>query len=113
MLGLCLLLNLVGRGTADTYVVFLLPLEQDLGWSRAQMTGVYAVYLLVNGLTAPLIGMLFDRLGPRLVYGMGVAGLAVAYLLAARIQSIWHFYVTIGALTGFSVAAMGDRKSVV
>ncbi len=107
VLGLCLLLNLVGRGTADTYVVFLLPLERDLGWSRSQMTGVYAVYLLVNGLTAPLIGMLFDRLGPRLVYGLGVAGLALAYLLAARIQSIWHFYVTIGALTGFAVAAMG------
>jgi len=107
VLGLCLLLNLVGRGTADTYVVFLLPLERDLGWSRSQMTGVYAVYLLVNGLTAPLIGMLFDRLGARLVYGLGVAGLALAYLLAARIQSIWHFYATIGALTGFAVAALG------
>ena len=107
VLGLCLLLNLIGRGTADTYVVFLLPLEQDLGWSRSQMTGVYAVYLLVNGLTAPVIGMLFDRLGPRVVYGCGVAGLALAYLLAARLQNIWQFYVTIGALTGFAVAAMG------
>ena len=107
MLGLCLLLNLVARGTADTYVVFLLPLERDLGWTRSQMTSVYAVYLLVNGLTAPLIGMLFDRLGPRLVYGAGLVCLGAAYLLASRIQSLWHFYATIGALTGFAVAAMG------
>ena len=62
VLGICLALNLIGRGTADTYVVFLLPLEQDLGWSRSKMTSVYSLYLLVNGLTAPVIGYLFDRL---------------------------------------------------
>lgn len=107
VLVLCLLLNLVGRGTADTYVVFLLPLERDLGWSRSEMTSVYSVYLLVNGLTAPLIGLLFDRVGPRVVYGAGMAGLAIAYLLASRIESLWHFYATVGAITGFAVAALG------
>jgi MFS family permease len=107
VLGLCLALNLIGRGTADTYVVFLLPLERDLGWSRSQMTSVYSVYLLVNGLTAPLIGLLFDRVGPRVVYGLGMAGLSAAYLLASRIQSLWHFYASVGAITGFSVAALG------
>jgi MFS family permease len=107
VLALCLLLNLIGRGTADTYVVFLLPLERDLGWSRSEMTSVYSVYLLVNGLTAPLIGLMFDRVGPRVVYGLGMAGLAMAYLLASRIESLWHFYATVGAITGFAVAALG------
>jgi len=107
VLALCLLLNLIGRGTADTYVVFLLPLERDLDWSRSQMTSVYSVYLLVNGLTAPLIGLMFDRVGPRVVYGLGMAGLALAYLLASRMESLWQFYVTVGAITGFAVAALG------
>jgi MFS family permease len=107
VLAACLLLNLIGRGTADTYVVFLLPLERELGWSRSQMTSVYSIYLLVNGLTAPLIGLMFDRLGPRIVYGCGLAGLACAYLLASRIDSMWQFYATVGAITGFAVAAMG------
>lgn len=104
---LCLALNLIGRGTADTYVVFLLPLERDLGWSRSQMTSVYSVYLLVNGLTAPLVGLLFDRLGPRVVYTMGMAGLGVAYMLAGHMDSMWQFYATVGAATGFAVAALG------
>lgn len=107
VLALCLTLNLIGRGTADTYVVFLLPLEQDLGWTRSQMTSVYAVYLLVNGLTAPAIGFLFDRIGPRWVYGIGMAGLGAAYLLAARITNMWQFFATIGAITGFAVASLG------
>lgn len=107
VLAICLLLNLIGRGTADTYVVFLLPLEQDLGWSRSKMTSVYSMYLLVNGLTAPAIGYFFDRMGPRAVYGCGMAALALAYLLASRVQELWQFYAAVGALTGISVSALG------
>jgi MFS family permease len=107
VLGICLVLNLIGRGTADTYVVFLLPLEQDLGWSRSRMTSVYSLYLLVNGMTAPLIGYLFDRLGPRVVYGCGMTALAAAYLLTSQVQELWQFYAAVGALTGVSVSALG------
>ncbi len=107
MLGLCLLMNLIGRGTADTYVVFLQPLEQDLGWSRSKITSVYSIYLLVNGLSAPVAGLLFDRLGPRAIYACGMAGLAIAYLLAAQVQTLWQFYATVGAITGVSVSALG------
>ncbi len=107
VLGICLVLNLIGRGTADSYVVFLLPLEQDLGWSRSKMTSVYSLYLLVNGLTAPLIGFLFDRMGPRAVYGCGMAALAGAYLLASQVQELWQFYASVGVLTGIAVSALG------
>ena len=107
MLVICLVLNLIGRGTADTYVVFLLPLEQDLGWSRSKMTSVYSLYLLVNGLTAPVIGYFFDRLGPRAVYGCGMAALATAYLLASQVQDLWQFYAAVGVLTGVSVSSLG------
>ena len=56
VLAACFVLNMFGRGLGDTYAVFLLPLEREFGWSRSQVTGVYSLYLLVNGLTAPLVG---------------------------------------------------------
>ena len=98
---------MIGRGTADTYVVFLLPLERDLGWTRSQMTSVYSIYLLVNGLTAPVVGFLFDRLGARMLYTFGMAVLAVSYVLASYVQNVWQFYLTVGAGTGLAVAALG------
>jgi len=107
VLGVCVLLNLIGRGTADTYVVFLLPLERDLGWTRAEMTSVYSIYLLVTGLSSPIVGMLFDRFGPRALYTCGMVALSGAYLLAPQVQTPWQFYATIGAMTGISAAALG------
>ena len=107
VLGLCVALNMIGRGTGDTYVVFLLPLERSLGWSRSEMTSVYSIYLLVTGLSSPVVGMLFDRWGPRALYTGGMASLAGAFLLAPHVRTLWQFYATIGAMTGVAAASLG------
>ncbi len=107
MLAACFVLNMLGRGMGDTYAVFLVPLEREFGWTRSQVTGVYSVYLLVNGFTAPLVGLLFDRLGPRWVYGAGVACLGVAFVLASTLATLWQFYLFIGVLVGIAVSLNG------
>ena len=95
------------RGLGDTYAVFLLPLERELGWSRSELTSVYSIYLLVNGFTAPFVGLLFDRLGPRWVYGAGMASLGAAMLLASGLTQLWQFYLFIGVLVGIGVSLNG------
>jgi MFS family permease len=96
-----------GRGLGDTYAVFILPLEREFGWTRSQITGVYSVYLLVNGFTAPLVGLVFDRLGPRWVYGAGVACLGAAFFFASGLSDLWQFYLFIGVLVGLGVSLNG------
>jgi len=99
--------NMLGRGSGETYAVFLLPLEREFGWSRSELTGVYALYLLVGGFLAPFVGTLFDRVGPRAVYGAGLASVAAAYLLASTLTSLWHYYLYAGVLVGVGVALVG------
>mgnify|MGYP001435637233 FL=1 len=87
--------------------MFLLPLERDFGWTRSQVASVYSIYLLVNGGTAALVGMVFDRLGPRWVYGAGTAFLGTAFVLASSVTSLWQFYLSIGVLVGLGVSLNG------
>jgi len=96
-----------GRGLGDTYAVFLLPLEREFGWTRSELTSVYSIYLLVNGFTAPLVGLTFDRLGPRWVYGCGMLSLGAAFYLAGSLSALWQFYLFIGALVGIGVSMNG------
>lgn len=100
MLATCFVLNMFGRGSGDTYIVFLVPLEAEFGWSRSQLTGIYSIYLLVGGMLAPFVGMLFDRHGPRLVYTAGMACVAIAFLVAGHLVALWQFYLFIGVLVG-------------
>ena len=88
MLAACFALNMFGRGLGDTYVVFVLPLERDYGWTRSQLTSVYSIYLLMHGCTSPFVGLIFDRLGPRWVYTAGLACMCGAFFLAAGLSNL-------------------------
>jgi len=107
VLAVCFLLNMLGRGLGDSYAVYILPLEREYGWSRYQLTSVYSVFLLVSGFAAPLIGLMFDRVGPRLVYSAGIALIGCAYFAAGSLTQLWQFYLLIGAAVGVGVAMTG------
>src|SRR5262245_4654602 len=99
--------NLLGRGSGETYTVFLQPLEREFGWSRSQLTGVYSLYLLVGGFLAPFVGTLFDRVGPRAVYAAGLAAIAAAFLLGSVLTNLVEYYPNAGAMIGVGVALVG------
>jgi MFS family permease len=101
------LFNLLGRGSGDTYAVFLLPLEREFGWARSQLTSVYSMYLLVGAFIAPLAGTLFDRFGPRATYSGGLLCLAAAFFLASSLGNLWEFYLFVGVTIGVGVGLVG------
>jgi MFS family permease len=101
------LFNLLGRGSGDTYAVFLLPLEREFGWARSQLTSVYSMYLLVGAFIAPLAGTLFDRFVPRVTYSGGLLCLSAAFFLASQLGNLWQFYLFIGVMIGIGVGLVG------
>lgn len=100
-------MHMVGRGVTETFSLFLLPVQDSLSVSRSAMTGAYSIYMLAFGLAAPLAGRIFDRLGPRSIYGIGILCLGGGYLLAGQATAIWHYYLTVGLLGGIGAAALG------
>jgi MFS family permease len=107
VLALAFACNLLGRGVGDTFIVFLLPLSETFGWTRAQVSSVYSIYLVVTGLAAPLTGLLLDRWGPRVVYPAGLALLGAGCLLAGHLTRLWQFQACIGILNGVGVSMLG------
>ena len=103
VLVVCFMFNLLGRGIGDAYVTFLLPLETQFGWSRSEISSVYSIYMLANGFSAPFIGILFDRMGPRIVYALGFSSLGLGYLTAGSLTELWQFHLCIGVAGGIGV----------
>ncbi|WP_424593753.1 MFS transporter [Bradyrhizobium sp.] len=108
VLALCFALSVLGRGLGESFTVFLKPIAEDFGWDRAQVVSVYSLTWLAGGLMAPLIGRLFDRAGPRIVYSLGLALLGGAFLIAARAQYLWQFQASVGLSVGLGIALIGN-----
>ncbi len=104
VLAFCVLMSAIGRGMGDTYAVFLLPLSAEMGWERAGVASVYAVYVTAMGVFSPLTGHLFDRFGARFVYTAGIACLGAGYWLAGGLEARWQFHLCLGGLAGLGAA---------
>jgi MFS family permease len=108
VLALCFALSVLGRGLGESFTVFLKPISENFGWDRAQVVSVYSLSWLMSGLTAPLVGRLFDRSGPRTVYTLGLLLLGGAFLAASHAQSLWQFQLSIGLCVGLGIALVGN-----
>lgn len=104
---LTLVMNTLGRGVTESFAVFLLPVEKALDASRSEISATYSIYMIVNGFAAPFAGQLIDRVGARITYSFGLLMLGGAYVAGSYAQEIWHYYLTVGAMSGLGAACLG------
>jgi MFS family permease len=107
VLVLCFALSMLGRGLNESFTVFLKPISESFGWDRGQVVSIYSLSALAGGLSAPLIGRLFDHSGPRAVYALGLLLLGSAFLIAAVADHLWQFRLSLGLCVGIGVALIG------
>ena len=81
--------------------LYVRPLEEEFGWSRAQVSLGFSAAILVSGIVGPLIGVWIDRFGPRsaMIFGSSMTGLT--YVLLALTDSLWQWYVFAAINAGF------------
>ena len=80
-------------GTAQfAFSLFILPLEEEFGWSRTQVNGALT-FGVVSGLLSPFVGNFMDRVGARWTMAGSIALLAIAFTLRSTATELWQFYL--------------------
>ncbi|MBI4611025.1 MAG: MFS transporter [Candidatus Rokubacteria bacterium] len=94
-----------GIGALFSLGVFLKPIEDATGWSRASISGIAFFNWVVMGVGSLFWGNLSDRIGTRLVALMGGVLLGLGLVLSSRVTLPWQFYLSFGLLVGLGVSA--------
>jgi MFS family permease len=95
----------ISYGTTQYFFsVLVVPMQRELGWSRALISGALSVALLVAGLIAVPIGRLVDRRGARLPMAMGSLLGAIGLALAALVREPWQLYAVWSGVLAVSMA---------
>lgn len=77
-----------------SFAILLKPLTEEFSWSREAVSRAYACMTLAVAVSAPVIGHLVDRVGPRRVVGPFLVVAACAFAsLSALTPHLWHLYV--------------------
>jgi len=88
--------------------VFIIPMTEELGWTRTAFFVAFTVRAALVGLTAPLFGPLFDtRRGP-MVLAIGSALVLTASMVLLRYtEHLWQFILLYGVAGAFSEVGSG------
>ena len=81
--------------STETYPVlsiFLKPITEDFGWTRAQFTGPLTIGGLVGSLAALATGPLVDKFGPRWALAGAYTILGLSFIAMSVVENLWQFY---------------------
>ncbi len=94
-------------GIRYSFSVFYVSILEEFGWSRADTALIFSINVIVYGLSAPIVGAVVDRLGPRKFMTAGAILLAIATAACSQASQIWHFSLLFGVLAAFGIGATG------
>ena len=84
------------------------PLQQEFGWTRAQVSTAYSLNKLEGGLEGPMGGVLTDKYGPRVISVIGNFFAGLGLILMYFMNNLWQYVVIWGLIVslGFNLGTI-------
>jgi MFS family permease len=105
MVAIGALMGCVAVGAMMSLAVFLQPISQATGWSRAGVSSAMTLSFLVMGAAGFGWGALNDRFGTRPVVLAGAVLLGLGLVLASRAATQTQFLLAYGLIVGLSAGS--------
>src|SRR5215467_11204750 len=85
------LMSCVAFGSMLSLAVFLQPISEAMGWSRAGVSAAATLDFLFMAVAAFFWGAMSDRFGTRIVVLAGAILLGIGLVAASQAQTLWQF----------------------
>jgi MFS transporter, OFA family, oxalate/formate antiporter len=103
---LCIILFLSAGLGFYSVGVFIVPFQDEFGWTRGQVSVAMSISALVSGLFGPVAGVLVNKIGGRLVMGMGGLMMGVFFALLGLTRSLLYLYLVFGCMAAWRAGIM-------
>ena len=106
ILALCFANMVVMRGVNGAFGVYYLALLEEFSWSRSDGATVASANFFVYAIASPLVGLAFDRFGPRLLMPLGAFLVGAGLVASSFATSLFSLYITYGIITALGQGAL-------
>ncbi len=97
----------ISAALMHSYSVFLVAFLEEFRWSRAETSLAFSISALVSGASAPFVGALVDRLGPRRLVLLGGSVLTLGLLGSGYVHALWQIVALYGILMTLGANCLG------
>lgn len=111
MVAVTFLTALVSAGAVGAPGVFIVPLQQEFGWSAAEISSALSIRFILFGLMAPFAAALMNRYGLRNIALAGQLIIATSLIASIGMTQVWQLIalwgVAVGIGTGLTALVLG------
>ncbi|HKH00749.1 MAG TPA: MFS transporter [Bradyrhizobium sp.] len=111
MVAVTFLTSLISAGTVGAPGVFIVPLQQEFGWTTAEISSALSIRFILFGLMAPFAAALLNRYGLRNVTLAALLMVVSALVTSVAMTQLWQLMllwgVVIGIGTGMTALVLG------
>jgi MFS family permease len=111
MIAVTFLTALISAGAVGAPGVFIVPLQNEFGWTTAEISSALSIRFILFGLMAPFAAALMNRYGLRNVTLSALLIVISALLVSLAMNQVWQLVllwgVVIGIGTGMTALVLG------
>lgn len=90
----------------NSFGVFFKPLLSEFNWTSAMTSGAFSISMIIYGVLGIVVGVLNDRLGPRVVVTLCGFLTGLGYLLISQVNTLWQLYLFYGVIVGIGMSGV-------
>ena len=98
----------VEGGTKNSESVYFLALKDAFGRSATYTSAVFSTAGLIGALSAPLLGILLDRWGARVLFPLAGATILFAWWASSYATDLWQMFIFYGIFAGIGHTAISS-----
>jgi sugar phosphate permease len=115
MVGVTFLAALISAGAVGAPGVFIVPLQQEFGWTTAEISSALSIRLVLFGVMAPFAAAVLNRFGLRNVTLSALMTVATALVISLAMTKVWQLMLlwglVVGIGTGMTALVLGATVS--
>ncbi len=100
IVGVTLLTTVLTAAAMSTPGVLIVPLEQEFGWTDAQISSALAIRLMLFGLFGPFAAAFLNRYGVRAVMVSAVIIISAGFIASLAMTNVWQLVLLWGVVVG-------------
>lgn len=81
--------------------LYINPLEEEFGWSRAEVSLGISIAFVTSGISGPLVGRWIDSKGPRSAILIATVMVCISWVLLSTTNYLWQWYLFLSMNSAF------------
>lgn len=112
IVGASFFISFLTVGGRNGFGVFVIPMSEEFSWDRGTISLAASIGFLLNGLSQPFIGRLYDRIGGRKLILVSLVIIGISNLMLAATNHIVFLIIVFGVVMAIAMSGGSINTTV-